>query len=101
MFRDTKSQLHFYRVAMSDCETMVLSSSFEEAAATGLTNMLDKFKKDTNISFAVIVDKIQEESFETEVFSTCTILDNIGYFSLSKKISSLSEFLLDKSKKSS
>lgn len=101
MFKDGKNQDSFYRVSVSDCQTVVLSQSFEDAAAQGLDKIMKKFKDNTNISFAIIVDKICEETIETEVFDTCKVLDDAGYFNLSSKMSILSDFLLDKRKKRS
>jgi len=101
MFRVDKSQDKFYRVCCSNHETVVLAPSFEEAASNGLLSILDKFKNNTNVSLAVVVDRIDETSLETEIFEITKVLENIGFFSLSKKISSLSDFLLDKSKNSS
>tara|TARA_A100001515_G_scaffold114207_2_gene95639 strand:+ start:1185 stop:1490 length:306 start_codon:yes stop_codon:yes gene_type:complete len=101
MFRTTENQEKFYRVSFSNHETIVLASSHDEAAAQGLSATLKKFKKETNISLAVVVDRIDDDSLSTEVFEISKILDNIGYFSLSKKISYIRDFLLDKSRRSS
>jgi len=101
MFRTDESQDKFYRVACSNHETMVLASSFEEAASSGLLAILNKFKEDTNVSMAVVVDRIDDTCMETELFEITKVLENIGFFNLSKKLSFLSDFLLDKGKKSS
>lgn len=101
MVRKEKSQDYFFRVCLSDQETIVLSNNHEDAASLGVTNILKKYKKNTNLSLCVVVDKINEDSFETELFDVSYVLENIGYFSLSKKISELSDFLLDKAKNSS
>ena len=101
MFRTSENQEKFYRVSFSDHETIVLAESHDEAAADGLAATLKKYKGKTNLSIAVVVDRIDDDSLNTEIFHMSKILDNIGYFNLSKKISELSEILLDNSKKSS
>tara|TARA_Y100000004_G_C8896322_1_gene404306 strand:- start:743 stop:1048 length:306 start_codon:yes stop_codon:yes gene_type:complete len=99
MFRDSESQEHFYHVALSNHETVVLATSNEEAASIGVQNILKEFGEDTNVSLVVAVTKIDEKLNDVEVISFSKVLEDVGLFSLSKKITNISDFLLDKSKK--
>ncbi len=42
------------------------------------------------------VDFLDKKDYETQVFHTSSILNDIGYFKLAKDLESLSDFFLDK-----
>ena len=69
-----------------------------EAAAAGLTNIIKMFGGDTNLSPSLIVDRLNASEYETEVFLTSKVLQDIGYFKLAKNFDELSDFFLDKGK---
>ena len=96
MIRSLESQDYFYLVTCADLECVVLSSSFEEAASSGLKKILEEKKSETNLSFIISVDFLDKKDYETQVFYTSNILNNIGYFKLAKDLESLSDFFLDK-----
>jgi len=98
MFRTLESQDNFFRVTLSNQETIVLSPTFSDAASAGLAAIIKKFGGNTNLSTSLIVDRIKDLEFETEVFLTSRILEDIGYFKLAKDFDELSDFFLDKGK---
>lgn len=98
MIRTSKSQESFFRVTLSNQENIVLCASFSEAAAAGLTNIIKMFGGDTNLSPSLIVDRLNASEYETEVFLTSKVLQDIGYFKLAKNFDELSDFFLDKGK---
>ena len=49
MIRCLESQDYFYLVTCADLECVVLSSSFEEAACSGLKKILEEKKSETNL----------------------------------------------------
>lgn len=99
MFRDSESHENFYHVCLSNHETIVLATNYDEAASIGVQNILKEFGENTNVSMAVTVSKIDETLNEIEIIPFSKVLEDVGLFSLSKKITSISDFLLDKSKK--
>ncbi len=46
--------------------------------------------------FIMSVDFLDKKDYETQVFYTSSILNDIGYFKLAKDLESLSDFFLDK-----
>ena len=96
MIRTDKCQDNFYLVMCADIECMVLASSFQEAANNGLKNIIKKFSSEANLSFLISVDLINNHEIETSIFSTSTILTDIGYFKLAKDLETMSDFFLDK-----
>ena len=98
MVKDMESQDDFYIVKLSDLECMVLASSFEEAASNGMKKIINNKGQNTNLSFLISVDKIKNYEIETCLFYTSVILNDLGYFKLSKDLENLSDFFLDKGK---
>lgn len=98
MVKDMESQDDFYIVKLSDLECMVLASSFEEAASNGMEKIINNKGQNTNLSFWMSVDKIKKYEIETCLFYTPVILNDLGYFKLSKDLENLSDFFLDKGK---
>jgi hypothetical protein len=98
MVKDTKSQDDFYIVRLSDLECMILAGSFQEAASNGVKKIIDNKGRNTNLSFWISVDKIKNYEIETCLFYTSSILNDLGYFNLSKNLENLSDFFLDKGK---
>ena len=96
MIRTLGFQDNFYLVICADIECMVLANSFEEAATNGLKNILNKVGLKTNLSFLISVDLINNHEIETSIFTTSTILTDIGYFKLAKDLETMSDFFLDK-----
>lgn len=96
MIRTLKCQDNFYLVMCADVECMVLATSPEEAASTGLKNILKKRGLESNLSFLISVDLINNHEIETFVFHTSNILNDLGFFKLAKDLESLSDFFLDK-----
>lgn len=96
MIRTDKCQDKFYLVMCADMECMVLASSFQEAANDGLKNIIKKYGSKTNLSFLISVDLINNHEIETLIFTTSTILTDIGYFKLAKDLETMSDFFLDK-----
>lgn len=96
MFRKSESQDFFYKVALSDIETVVLCKNHSEAAATGVEKIVKNFGKNTNISFSVVVEKIDDHQENIEIFDVSQVMEDIGMFSLSKKISDIRDYFLDK-----
>lgn len=96
MIRSLESQDYFYLVTCADLECVVLSSCFEEAACYGLKKILEEKKSSANLSFIISVDFLDKKDYETQVFYTSNILNDIGYFKLAKDLESLSDFFLDK-----
>lgn len=96
MIRTDKCQDNFYLVMCADIECMVLASSFQEAANNGLKNIIKKYSSETNLSFLISVDLINNHETETSIFTTSTILIDIGYFKLAKDLETMSDFFLDK-----
>lgn len=97
MVKTEKSQEKFFRVSLSDMQTVVLSDSAEEAAAAALTKFINEYGKHTNISFIMSVEELLEDSMDIEIFHTSRVLENIGHFELAKNVETLSKILLDKS----
>jgi hypothetical protein len=100
MFRDIESQDFFYLVGLANHETVVLAENVNEAASIGVKKILKKHGNETNVSMAVVVTKIKENTDNCEVFSFSEVLGDIGLFSLAKEMSNISDFLLDTGKKS-
>jgi hypothetical protein len=98
MVRISKSQEYFYRVILSNQETIVLSNSQQEAASKGLSQIMAKFGNQTNLSPMLIVERINDYRIETEIFLTTMILEDLGDFKLAKDFSAISDFFLDKGK---
>ena len=96
MIRSLESQDYFYLVTCADLECVVLSSSFEEAACSGLKKILEEKKSETNLSFIMSVDLGGRRIIKKQVFYTSSILNDVGYFKLAKDLESLSDFFLDK-----
>jgi hypothetical protein len=99
MFRDIESQDFFYLVGLANHETVVLAENINEAASIGVKKILKKHGNETNVSMAVVVTKIKENTDSCEVFSFSEVLGDIGLFSLAKEMSNISDFLLDTGKK--
>ncbi len=74
MFRDIESQDFFYLVGLANHETVVLAESPNEAASVGAKKILKKNGNDTNVSMAIVVTKIKENTDDCEVFSFSEIL---------------------------
>ena len=100
MIRSLKSQDYFYLVTCADLECIILSSSPEEAACNGLKKILKEKKSETNLSFIISVDFLDKKDYETSIFHTSNILNDLGYFKLAKDLDSLSDFFLDKGENS-
>ncbi len=96
MIRTDKCQDNFYLVICADIECMVLAGSFQEAANNGLKNIIKKYSSEANLSFLISVDLINNHEVETAIFTTSTILTDIGYFKLAKDLETMSDFFLDK-----
>jgi len=96
MFRKQESQDFFYHVCLSDVETIVISSSPEEAASLGVEKIISEYGNETNVSAAVIVTKFKEDFDSCELYSLPDVLENMGNFTLAKKISTVLKNLLDK-----
>jgi hypothetical protein len=96
MIRSLENQDYFYLVTCADLECVVLSSSFEEAACSGLKKILEEKKSKTNLSLIISVDFLDKKDYETQVFYTSNILNDLGHFKLAKDLESLSDFFLDK-----
>jgi len=77
---------------------MVLSDSYENAASIGLNKILKNRGSETNLSFILSVDLIDNYEIKTHVFYTSAVLNDLGYFKLSKDLANLSDFFLDKGK---
>lgn len=95
MFRIVKNDIKdFYFVTSADWEFSCESSSFNEAASTALTSMLNSFKKDLNLSPAIIVVNMSKycvnfSESHSKVFSTSSVLSDIGMHELAKKIKTI------------
>jgi len=98
MIRSLENQDKFYLVKCSDLECMVLSDSYESAASIGLGKILKNRGSETNLSFILSVDLVEDYEIKTEIFSTSAVLNDLGYFKLSKDLANLSDFFLDKGK---
>ncbi len=96
MIRTLECQDNFYLVICADIECMILASSFQEAANHGLKNILKKYGSKTNLSFLISVDLINNHEIETSIFTTATVLNDLGYFKLAKDLETMSDFFLDK-----
>lgn len=94
MIRREKSQEVFYRISCSDWEYVALAETVVDACTKAFKEIL----KDTNnnISFIACVDKIKKDTIEKEFIYVPEILQDLGYFKLSKELSNLSDFFLDK-----
>jgi len=98
MVKDIESQDDFYVVKLSDLECVILADSFEEAASDGIKKIIDNKGDKTNLSFWISVDRIKNYEIETRLFYTPVILNDLGFFKLSKDLENLSDFFLDKGK---
>jgi len=98
MIKHVESQENFYIVKCSDLECMVLSDSYESAASIGLGKILKNKGSKTNLSFILSVDLIENYEIKTHIFYTSAVLNDLGYFKLSKDLANLSDFFLDKGK---
>jgi hypothetical protein len=96
MIRTLKCLDNFYLVICADIECIVLATSPEEAASTGLKSILKNRGLESNLSFLVSVDLINNHEIETFIFHTSSILNDLGHFKLAKDLDSLSDFFLDK-----
>jgi hypothetical protein len=98
MIRDIKSLEQFYIVKSSNLECIVLANSFEEAVNMGIKKILKSHGKNTNLSFLISVDKIDEIDIETRIFETVVVLADLGLFKLAEDFRRMSDFFLDKGK---
>lgn len=96
MIRYEKSQDYFYRVSSSNWEYMVLAKNDIEACEKALLEILKDDQ--SNISFIAKIDKIMETKIKVSFVYIPEILHDLGYFELSKNLSHLSDFFLDKGK---
>jgi len=96
MIKDEKSQDYFYRVSSSDWECMVLAKNDIEACEKALLEVLKDEK--VNLSFIAKIDKILNYNIKVSFIYIPEILHDLGFFELSKNLSNLSDFFLDKRK---
>lgn len=83
-----------FTVKCSDWSINVEASSFSEACSKGLELMISRIGANLNLSFIICAEnKIDNEM---EIFETSSVLADLGFFKLSKNLSELSDFLLDK-----
>jgi len=98
MYRESESQNKFYLIKCADWEYMTLAETCEEAASIALKEVLEINGKNTNLSFTMCVDQINNSEIITDYIYVPKVLEDIGYFNLSNELSSLSDFFLDKGK---
>lgn len=98
MFREEKSQNKFFKVKCANMEIMTLEQTSEEAAASALKSLIERYGENARLSLIISVDEIRDTENEITVFYTSQVLENIGYFTLAKNVESLSDFFLDKGK---
>lgn len=91
-----RQDVFYFRVSCSDWENIVVAKDFSDAANLGLKEMLEKFKKNLNLSFTIVVAKILENEILTEFFYTPKVLSDIGLHKLSKEYDEFYKNLLDK-----
>jgi len=96
MVRNLESQDDFYLVKCADLDCMVLADSFENAVCYGLKKILKEKGSETNLSFIIGVDLVKNYDFETRIFKTADILNDLGHFKLAENLACLSDFFLDK-----
>lgn len=96
MVRREKSQDLFYRISCSDWQYMTLAESYVDACTIAFKEILKD--KNNNISFIACVDEINNESIKRNFIYVPEILQDLGYYKLSKELSNLSDFFLDKRK---
>ncbi len=96
MIRKEKSQDLFYRISCSDWQYMTLAESYTDACTIAFKEILKD--KNNNISFIACVDELKDESIERYFIYVPEILQDLGYYKLSKELSNLSDFFLDKRK---
>lgn len=96
MIRKEKSQEVFYRITCSDWQFMTLAESYIDACAAAFKEILKD--KNSNVSFVAYVDEIKNNSIKRNFIYVPEILQDLGYYKLSKELSMLSDFFLDKRK---
>jgi len=98
MIRNLESQDDFYIVKCSDLDCIVLADSYENAVCYGLKTILKEKGSETNLSFIMSVDLIKDYEYETKLFYTADVLNDLGHFKLAENLANLSDFFLDKGK---
>lgn len=98
MIRHLESQDNFYIVKCSDLDCIVLADSYENAVCYGLKKILKEKGSETNLSFIISVDLIKDYEYETKLFYTPDVLNDLGHFKLAEDLANLSDFFLDKGK---
>lgn len=93
-----KNQEVSYSVSSSDWTENVSADCFLSAAVKGLKSQIGKNKEKTNLSFIISVEKQDDLEKEMDVFYTSEILAELGLHQLSKELSQISDFFLDKGK---
>jgi len=83
-----------FTVKCSDWSVDIEASSFSEACSKGLELMISRIGSNLNLSFIICAEN--KISKEIEIFDTSLVLADVGFFNLSKNLSELSDFFLDK-----
>jgi hypothetical protein len=94
----SKNQELSFIVSSSDWTENVSSPCFLSAAVKGLKQQINKNKEKTNLSFIISVEKQSGLEKEVDIFYTSEILAELGLHKLSKELSQVSDFFLDKGK---
>ena len=91
MFRIKSDDItNSYFVTSANWEIVVVSTSFDKAVSQALSELLDRYGKNLNLSPAIIaVDTtnycINFSEDHTKVFSTAMVLSDIGLHDLARK----------------
>lgn len=93
-----KNQKNFFKVVCADWTRLIFSNTPEEAVSKALQDVVNKKGEKAHLSFFISAEEYKIEDPELFLYETSFVLSDLGYFKLSKNLSSLSDFFLDKGK---
>lgn len=98
MIRTSKNQDSFFTIICSDWSITVKDKSHQQACAKALQKMLAKYGTALNISFFMSSERVSKKKEDIDIVETSSVLADLGYFNISKSLSEMRDFFLDKGK---
>jgi hypothetical protein len=101
MSKAVKNQEKIYRVVCGGMDSLYITfgENPQEAAAGALKDYIQLNKENAELSPILCVyswhENLKEEDEDILAFYTPSVLEDIGFFALAKKLSEISDFLLD------
>lgn len=87
-----------YKISCADWETVVEDENSKSACSKALKNMLEKHGPKLNVGFWMHIETLNSRDQDYEFIDVSSVFADLGCFKLSKNLSELSDFFLDKGK---